>query len=241
MTLTASEVSSLTSLIEEWEISEYIFAGLVTIGCCGEFVAEFTNWLTGGIREHKERLAKYSTLLLISSLAFELVCLVPTNQLSGRIIGSLNEKAEEASASAKSFELKIGESNQKAEDAKATAKGFENNIAEANRAAEHERLERIKLEALIQPREEPRLQKTEDPGGGLPRTFKTRFTSTGYFIRVRFRRNGSRGRQIAATLLDVPQNAGVTFPVVGLVAFEEGVVVSGDKDAQSAVEVLVAH
>src|SRR2546428_470328 len=43
--------------------------------------ADFTNWFTGGIEERKELLAKGSTLLLVGSLALELICLVRTNQL----------------------------------------------------------------------------------------------------------------------------------------------------------------
>lgn len=132
MTLTASEVASLTATMGLWELAEYVSAGLVTLGCIGEFVAEFTKWFTGGIEETKERLAKYSTLLLIFALSAELVCLVRTNQLSGMVIASLNEKAEDANARARSFEAKAQESNQKAEEAKTLAKGFESRLADAN-------------------------------------------------------------------------------------------------------------
>src|SRR5258707_14270602 len=93
MTLTAAEVSSLTNTLGRWELAEYFFAGLVTIGCLGEFIAEFTDWFTRGKDDRKKRLEKFSTLLLVGALAFELLCLVKTNQLSGRIIGSLNELA----------------------------------------------------------------------------------------------------------------------------------------------------
>jgi hypothetical protein len=30
--------------MEYWELAEYIFAGLVTLGCLGEFAGEFTDW-----------------------------------------------------------------------------------------------------------------------------------------------------------------------------------------------------
>jgi hypothetical protein len=96
MSLTASDVESLTFWLSVWEKAEYGFAGLVTVGCLGEFVAEFTDWFTSGVEDNKKLLTKRSTLLLIASLALELVCLVKTNQLSGRIIGSLDEKAREA-------------------------------------------------------------------------------------------------------------------------------------------------
>jgi len=97
MALTASEVASLTRSLSHWELAEYVFGGLVTLACTGEFVANFTEWLTKGIEEKKKRLEKLSTLLLIVSLTFELICLVKTNQISGKVIGSLDEKAEEAS------------------------------------------------------------------------------------------------------------------------------------------------
>src|SRR5712664_1903758 len=100
MTFTASDVSSLATSLSRWELAEYISAGLVTIGCIGEYVAEFTDWLTSGVRERKERLAKRSTLLLIAALSLEVVCLVKTNSLSGMLIGSLSEKAEKADSSA---------------------------------------------------------------------------------------------------------------------------------------------
>lgn len=93
MSLTPSEVASLTSALSWWERAEYICAALVTLGCLGEYIAEFTDWFTGGTKQHKERLAKRSTLLLIGALALELVCLVRTNQISGSVIGALGERA----------------------------------------------------------------------------------------------------------------------------------------------------
>ena len=107
MSLTASEVGSLTRTIENWELAEYVFAGLVAVGCFGEFVVDFTKWwskgglwkLLGSIEERKDTLARLSTLLLIGALAFELICLVRTNTLSGRLIGSLAERSEEAANS----------------------------------------------------------------------------------------------------------------------------------------------
>jgi hypothetical protein len=50
----------------------------------------------GPLDNRKDTLAKLSTLLLIGALALELVCLVRTNQLSGLVIGSLDERSTEA-------------------------------------------------------------------------------------------------------------------------------------------------
>jgi hypothetical protein len=96
MTLTAFEVSSLADALTKWEYAEYFFASLVTLACLGEFIAEFTNWFTRGVEHRKKRLEKVSTLLLVGALALELVCLVQTNWLSGKLIGSLSEQARAA-------------------------------------------------------------------------------------------------------------------------------------------------
>ena len=96
MALTPSDVTSLTFTLSCWEIAEYCFGGLVAVACLGEYAADFTNWFTHGIEERKRRLAKRSTLLLIASLALELICLVRTNQISGQLVGSLAGKADEA-------------------------------------------------------------------------------------------------------------------------------------------------
>jgi hypothetical protein len=100
MTLTPSDVTSLSSSLSRWEYAEYFSAVLVAIGCAGEYVADFTDLLTKGVKENKELLARVSTLLLIAALAFELICLVRTNILSGALIGSLDTLAEDAAVKA---------------------------------------------------------------------------------------------------------------------------------------------
>src|SRR5712692_8329255 len=101
MTLTTSDVASLSKSISRWEVGEYICAGLVTVACAGEYVADFKDWFTGGITERKDKLAKRSTLLLIIALSLELICLVRTNIISGMLIGSLRDTAEEADTKAR--------------------------------------------------------------------------------------------------------------------------------------------
>jgi hypothetical protein len=101
MMFAATDVSSLSTQLSRWEVAEYISAFFVAVACAGEGIADFTKWFTGGVKERKERLAKASTLLLIASLAIELVCLVKTNSLSGQLIGSLADKAEAADREAR--------------------------------------------------------------------------------------------------------------------------------------------
>lgn len=85
-----------STALECWEIAEYCFAGLVTLACFGDYVADFTNWFTGGDERRKTSLRKRSTLVLVASLALELICLVNTNIQSSRLIGSLRDLANDA-------------------------------------------------------------------------------------------------------------------------------------------------
>jgi hypothetical protein len=89
------DLLSLEKLLSRWECAEYISAAGVIIGVAGEGVAEFTNWFTGADEHKKRTLSKASWLVLIGFLALELLCLAKTNQLSGRIIASLNKAAED--------------------------------------------------------------------------------------------------------------------------------------------------
>lgn len=102
MIFTASDVSSLATSLEHWEWAEYASCALVALGCTGEYLAEFTDCWTGGPKDRQDRLAKRSTLLLISALALELICLVKTNSISGMLIGSLSDKARAAETKAQS-------------------------------------------------------------------------------------------------------------------------------------------
>ena len=133
-----SDAGSLATSLSRWETAEYVSAGLVTVGCIGEYLADFTKWITGGDRERKERLAKRSTLLLIAALALELICLVKTNNISGMLIGSLSEKAGEAEIKAQSAfdkyalaENKAGNANTVAGDALADSKTAKDRAANA--------------------------------------------------------------------------------------------------------------
>lgn len=92
-----------------WEYAEYTFAGLVAVACFGEYIADFTRWWNrsgvwshlGPLEDRKDKLAKLSTLLLIIALVGETLCLFRTNQISGTLLGSLDELAAAADAKAK--------------------------------------------------------------------------------------------------------------------------------------------
>src|SRR6266567_7149225 len=98
MILTGSDLAALKSSLEFWEIVEYVSAATVLFGVIGEYVAEFTKLAEKmGI---EKKLAKFSTLVLIIGLAVELLGLVKTSQLSGRLVASLEEQSAQANARA---------------------------------------------------------------------------------------------------------------------------------------------
>src|ERR1019366_7530612 len=98
MILTVSDVSSLSTMLNHWEWAEYIAEAFVVLGCLGELVADLgERWL--GERRGK-RLERWSTIVLILALVVSLTALVRTNELSGFVIGSLGDKANQADAKA---------------------------------------------------------------------------------------------------------------------------------------------
>ncbi len=131
LALTPSDVDSLSKRLFYWELAEYFFAALVTLACLGEFAADFTKWFTEGVKERKDRLAKGSTLLLISALALELVCLVKTNSLSGQLVGSLSEKAGEADNRARTALTNSATALAQANSAEASSGKAENSASNA--------------------------------------------------------------------------------------------------------------
>ena len=140
MTPTASDVASLSKSVSRWEIAEYVCAAFVTIACAGEYVADFTNWFTGGMKERKERLAKRSTLLLIVALSLELICLVRNKALSEMLIGTLSDKAEKADSKAQSATEKSSLADEKANAAKTNSSTALSQAKDAlNRAGAAER------------------------------------------------------------------------------------------------------
>src|ERR1700688_2764972 len=116
MIMVGSDASSLAQSLSRWELAEYISCAFVALACAGEGVAEFTNWLTNGIEDRKKKLAKLSTLVLIASLAAELVCLVRTNTLSGQLIGSISEKAVIADTKAQSAQIAADQATKKVDE-----------------------------------------------------------------------------------------------------------------------------
>lgn len=106
-------------MLGRWEWAEYIAEGLVVLGCLGELVADLgEKWL--GERRSK-RLERWSTIVLILALTVSLTALVRTNELSGFVIGSLGDKAEEADRKAKSAIEDADEAQTLAQQASDTA------------------------------------------------------------------------------------------------------------------------
>lgn len=86
-------------MLGRWERVEYIAEGFGVLCCLGELVADVgEKWLGKTRSKHLER---WSTIVLILALMVSLIALVRTNELSGFVIGSLGDKAEEADRKAK--------------------------------------------------------------------------------------------------------------------------------------------
>jgi hypothetical protein len=102
-----ADVSELSNVLSWWERGEYFFAFVVAAACFGEYVADFKpQWYRTGDAERdekrKESISKRSTLVLVAALVFELLCLVRSNGLSEKVIGSINGLATNAAGQATS-------------------------------------------------------------------------------------------------------------------------------------------
>jgi len=104
-----SEIA-LESSLRSWEFVEYAATAVVFVGAIGEFLAEFTdifNLKHDPLKKHL--LGKLSTIILVIGLAGELLGVVQTSQLSGRIIASLQEKTALALQGAAKLQAAIGD------------------------------------------------------------------------------------------------------------------------------------
>lgn len=119
MIWTAPDVESLSRSLSRWEWGEYISEAFVIIACAGELFADLgTSWLT---EERKKHLQRRSTILLVAALSVSLICLARTNELSGSVIGSLGDKAEDAGKKAGRALADSGTAQRKADEASTVA------------------------------------------------------------------------------------------------------------------------
>lgn len=98
-----------------WEIEEFIATCLVVVACAGEYFADFKplkNW-----PKDEKRLAKLSTLLLISSLAFETLGQIRTSLITKDEIAVL--QTARSASDLESAELKLQVARAGAETANA--------------------------------------------------------------------------------------------------------------------------
>src|SRR5262245_315050 len=92
--------SSLKLSLTIWEWVNYVATACVLIGVVGEYLADLTQ-IPKSERD-KKTLGRPSTLVLMAGLAVERGGLVRTTQLSGRLIGSLEQQTNAAIAEAES-------------------------------------------------------------------------------------------------------------------------------------------
>ena len=129
MILTALDVLPLPVLLHRWEWTEYIAEIFVVLGCAGELLADVgERWLGKNGSRHLERC---STIILILALMLSLKALVRTNELSGFVIGSLGDKADEADAKAQAALGDAGTASIEAAAAKSTADGLDSKATAA--------------------------------------------------------------------------------------------------------------
>ncbi len=141
MILTAYDIESLSRSLSHWEWGEYISEAFVIIACAGELVADLeASWLT---EKRKKHLQRRSTILLVAALSVSLICLVRTNQLSGSVIGSLGDKADDANKKANTALTDSGtalaqsnEAETKSGDAKSSAKIAEGTVGSVKKEAD---------------------------------------------------------------------------------------------------------
>jgi hypothetical protein len=133
MIFTGSDVESWSKSLSVWEWGEYISEALVIIGCTGELLADLDRpWLTEKWKKHLQR---RSTILLVAALSASLMCLIRTNELSGNVIGSLGQKAEEADGKAKEAITDASTALSQAKDAIAKAERAESSLGKAEQEA----------------------------------------------------------------------------------------------------------
>ena len=77
----------LEDSLDRWSFTGYCATGLVAVGCIGESIVEFTNWVKSNWRA---RSGMISALVLIFGVAAEVVTQVKVNSISGQIIAALN-------------------------------------------------------------------------------------------------------------------------------------------------------
>jgi hypothetical protein len=120
--------SEVASLLHRWEVLEYVSEGFVIVGCIGELIADFFTRLPEQLRKH---IGTWSTIVLILALSVGLKCLIKTNELSGSVIGSLGDKAEESDKKAQTAIVDSSTALFQAKDALAEASAAENSLGKA--------------------------------------------------------------------------------------------------------------
>src|SRR6266478_1511566 len=123
--------SELASSLHRWELAEYISEGFVIAGCAGELVALIRRIP----KRCREQIETWSTVVLVLALTIGLKCLIRTNELSGMVIGSLGEKAEEADNKAKTAIVDSSTALSQAKDALNKAGAAQSSLGKAESEA----------------------------------------------------------------------------------------------------------
>ena len=141
MSLTASEVASLTASLDCWEKVEYIAEFMVFAGCAGEVIADFIPRVPA---TWKKPLEKYSAIVLVVALLVLLIALTRTNELFGTIMGSIGDVAGNAAKNATDALTDSGTALTQSGDAKDSAAGAKT-IADTAKGSAETALEKADL------------------------------------------------------------------------------------------------
>lgn len=90
----ALDISALELSLNGWALAGYVATGVVALGCLGESIVEFTNWIKSG--SCAKKIGAGSAILLIIGLAAEILTQVKLNTMNGQIIAILDDEAAQA-------------------------------------------------------------------------------------------------------------------------------------------------
>ncbi len=87
----AVDIAALESSLSAWDLAGYLATAAVAVGCIGESIVEFTQFIRSD--RAKSAIGRASALILIVGLAAELLTQVSVNAISGQMIAALNARA----------------------------------------------------------------------------------------------------------------------------------------------------
>ena len=142
-----SDLSTLESLAEFWELVDYVGLFLVFVGATVESLVEFTSLITSSF--WKPKIGKASALVLVVGLALELMSSSRLSVINRQVVGILYKQAADAQTEAGVALRKADDAESRLEHAKEHAAKAQERAVYAEKATEEERIARAKVEAQM--------------------------------------------------------------------------------------------